>query len=265
MITNAVGTEAKLRGDLICGPKRVVSIHDVAPATFDQCRRLLALCESSGVRTTLLVVPGPWRGQQIGEHLEFQRWLDCAAVHGHEISLHGWCHEASGLGNAPSPMGQLANRFLARGCGEFADVTRSEALSLIEKGLKALANIGHYPVGFTAPGWLLSNGARRALIDLGFAYTTTHLEVVDLQHNRALRMPALCQRPDSMLTPMGAWLVRRILVSRVVQGQPVRLALHPRDIEVESLQNVTHALIQVMGSGPTTTYAKLVDYFAVVR
>lgn len=244
-------------------PTCIVSIHDVAPATFERCRRLLALCEESGVRATLLVVPGPWKSMRLHDHLEMQRWLDGAAARGHEISLHGWCHESTFIGGEANLRSRITNRVLARGCGEFADLTCDEATLLLEKGLKVMADVGHHPVGFTAPGWLLSNGARQALIDLGFAYTTTHLGVEDLRSRRTLRVPALCQRPDSVLTAVGAHLIRRMLVSRVVHGQPVRLALHPADIATDDLRYVTHSLIQVMGSRPTTTYAELVDYFAV--
>lgn len=232
-------------------PVRVVSIHDVSSVTLDLSRRLLGLCEESGVRASLLVVPGPWRGARVTEDLAFRRWLEGAAGRGHEVSLHGWTHEGGG-GRS------LADRFIARRCGEFAALDRSEALRRLERGLAVMEELGHRVEGFTAPGWLLSSDARAALVDLGFAYTTTHLSVLDLSGADPIPAPAFCQRPDSPLTGIGSRLVRRVLVARVAGGRAVRLALHPRDLSTEALTEATRTLVQVMGSGPTTTYAECI-------
>lgn len=232
-------------------PVRVVSIHDVSSVTLDVSRRLLTLCEESGVRVSLLVVPGPWRGARVTEDRSFRRWLDGAADRGHEVSLHGWTHEGGG-GRG------LANRFIARGCGEFAALDRVEALRRLECGLAVMDELGHRVEGFTAPGWLLSSGAREALVDLGFVYTTTHLSVLDLTGAEPIAVPALCQRPDSPIAGIGSRFVRRVVVARVASGRSVRLALHPADLSTESLIEATRTLVQVMGSGPTTTYADCV-------
>lgn len=233
---------------------RVVSIHDVSPVTLDRCRVLLRMCELSGVVTTLLVVPGPWRGAQPLKDPDFTEWLQAAADRGHEVSLHGWVHEGSGSG--------IANRFMARGCGEFANLTRSEAATLIIQGLEVMAALGHRPEGFTAPGWLLSGEARQALAETGFSYTTTHLGVVDLQSDQMLRAPAFCQRPNSALSHLGARLVRRIVISRAVRDLPIRLALHPEDLDDPYLRDSTQALIQIMGLSPTSTYAQRMKSFS---
>lgn len=235
-------------------PTRVVSVHDVSPATLESCRTLLKMCESSGVVTTLLVVPGPWRGADPTQDQRFIDWLNGAAERGHEVSLHGWVHQG--------PRSGIANRLVARGCGEFASVTRAQAEDLLTRGLNVLDSLGHHPVGFTAPGWLLSVGARQALTEMGFEYTTTHLGVVDLQGDRTLRVPAFCQRPDSVFSHVGARIVRRLVVSRAVQELPIRLALHPEDLHDDYLRATTQSLIQVMGLGNTSTYAHLVRYFS---
>jgi hypothetical protein len=232
-------------------PVRVVSIHDVSSASFDESRRLLELCESSGLRATLLVIPGPWRGSRPAECRSFVSWLDRAQERGHEVSMHGWCHTG---GSSRHP----ADRLLARGCGEFGALGRDEARELLELGLESMSRLGVEPVGFTAPGWLISEGSKRALVDLGFAYTTTHLSVIDFARSTSVAAPALCQRPGSVITPLGIRVVRRALVGRVAKGRSVRLALHPDDLSTEPLVEATRMLIQVMAAGPTSTYADLV-------
>ncbi|MEY2975800.1 MAG: hypothetical protein RIR49_2220 [Actinomycetota bacterium] len=232
-------------------PVRVVSIHDVAPATREACGHLLSLCEESGVLVTLLVIPGPWRGSRTLDDRAFADWLLAARDRGHEVSLHGWCHEGGVVSG-------LADRVLARGCGEFAHLSRAEARRRLESGLEVMDRIGVTPVGFTAPGWLCSEGSKQALIDLGFAYTTSHLSVIDLARSSTMPAPALCQRPGSTITSLGIRVVRRTLVGRVARGKSVRLALHPDDLSTEPLVEATRMLIQVMATGSTSTYADLV-------
>lgn len=106
---------------------------------------------------------------------------------------------------------------------------------MIIQGLEVMAALGHRPEGFTAPGWLLSGEARQALAETGFSYTTTHLGVVDLQSDQMLR---------------------------AVRDLPIRLALHPEDLDDPYLRDSKQALIQSMGLSPTSTYAQRMKSFS---
>lgn len=235
----------------------VVSIHDVAPSTFERSMALLGLVERQGIAATLLVVPGPWNGARPTDDPRFVRWLTAREADGHEVCLHGWSH-AEPVDARSSARSRLA-RLIARGCAEFADLSEEEARPRIVDGLSTLRAIGCHPVGFTPPGWLASEGALSALKSAGFMYTTSQFGVTDLMTGQVHRIPAVCQRPDSPLTAISSHLIRRILVSRVAESRDVRLALHPADLGTEALRHETTTLVQVASFGRTTTYRELVQ------
>ncbi|NCZ90931.1 MAG: DUF2334 domain-containing protein, partial [Actinobacteria bacterium] len=62
----------------------VVSVHDVAPATFERSVRILKILESRGVRASLLVIPGYWQDHGPVTNDDFARWLREAECRGHE-------------------------------------------------------------------------------------------------------------------------------------------------------------------------------------
>ena len=232
----------------------VVSIHDVHPTTSERSLELLAMVRRRGIRATLLVVPGPWRGRSLADDPALIDQLSIAAADGYELALHGWRHQP----NTPS-MRNTRNRVLARGCAEFCDLDHATAGDLIARGIDEMERHGWSPVGFTPPGWLASDAAVDALFEAGFAYTTSHLTVTDLWHDRELRIPAICQRPDSGLAGVGGWLTRHVLVRRVVQGRPIRLALHPADLDDPRTRDATIATLDIAACRPTASYAHLLE------
>ncbi|MDA2959797.1 MAG: DUF2334 domain-containing protein [Actinomycetota bacterium] len=234
----------------------VVSIHDVAPCTFAASRELVNHVQRHGIRATLLVVPGPWGGESMVPGSPFCRWLDHCQQEGHEISMHGWSHTAPD--NGVIGMGGIAARVIARGCAEFATLDRASSRQRLVAGLGAMSDAGFHPVGFTPPGWLASTPARDAIGALGFEYSTSHRLIIDHRGGERHRVPAVCQRPDSLLTSVGSRLVRRVLIGHVTSGRDVRLALHPRDLSTAALAHETITLIQVAGVASTVTYAELI-------
>lgn len=229
----------------------VVSIHDVAPATLPEASELLRLCDRHGVRSTLLVIPGPWRCGDPVADAEFQRWLRTAADNGHEVSLHGWEHVAQ-------PNSGVRERVVARGCGEFAVLAEHEAQRRIASGLQVMEQLGFGITGFTPPGWLASSGTLTAAKALGLSYVTTHRFVHDLTANYSIALPAVCQRPSSPLEPLAASVVRRYAVRRIARGLGIRIALHPADLSSAVLRESATALVQVASFARPVTYAELV-------
>lgn len=148
-----------------------VSIHDVAPATWADCLRLVeAVRAVADVPLTWLVVPHYHFRPEQSPGME--ACLNVALERGDELALHGYSHldtEAAG--------GGLRSRFLrtvyTRREGEFAALTEAEARRRLELGLEWFAARGWTPTGFVPPAWLLGAGAWRALRDAPFDYTTT--------------------------------------------------------------------------------------------
>jgi predicted deacetylase len=166
-----------------------VSIHDVAPATWADCLRLVeAVRAVADIPLTWLVVPHfHFRPEQSPA---MEACLNVALERGDELALHGYSHLDTEAGS-----GGLRARFLrnvyTRREGEFAALTEAEARRRLELGLDWFAARGWTPTGFVPPAWLLGEGAWRALRDAPFAYTTTfsHFHCLprarEPQHGRA--------------------------------------------------------------------------------
>lgn len=204
-------------------------LHDVAPATWTACERLLrALSIVPGDALTLLVVPHYHRGRRCDEPA-FRRALDPWLAGGAEVALHGYVHHDDA--HAPRAAGDwFRRRVLTAGEGEFAALARDEAAARIDAGLALMARCGWTPQGFVAPAWWLSPGARQALSQSRLRWCGTRTGLHALPDWRALRAPALGYSARS------AW--RRSMSPSIVELQrraadrdcvPVRLALHPAD------------------------------------
>jgi predicted deacetylase len=148
-----------------------VSIHDVAPATWTDCLRLVqAVRAVADIPLTWLVVPHyHFRPEQSPA---MEACLNVALERGDELALHGYSHLDTEAGG-----GGLRARFLrtvyTRREGEFAALAEAEARRRLALGLDWFAARGWTPTGFIPPAWLLGEGAWRALRDSPFAYTTT--------------------------------------------------------------------------------------------
>ena len=161
-------------------PMLCVSIHDVAPATWEECARLArAMRSAADIRLTWLVVPR-YHARPGEEHDEraMRAGLDAALARGDELALHGLTH----LDTAERSAG-LRQRFL-RGVytqreGEFAALAASEARERIALGLEWFRQRDWPVSGFVPPAWLLGEESWRVLPEFAFWYTTTFALGVD--------------------------------------------------------------------------------------
>ena len=70
-----------------------IVLHDVAPATWPQCRALLDMIDSLGnPPLTLLVVPHFHRGVGARDSRSFVDAMNARAARGDELALHGYFH-----------------------------------------------------------------------------------------------------------------------------------------------------------------------------
>ncbi len=230
-------------------PYVVISIHDVAPASFEPSRRLVELVEAIGARASLLVIPGRWRGRDLRGSADFVSWLRDAEVAGHEVVVHGWEHVAVRDHRTTVRAGRRAvNRVRTRGCAEFSSLGAEEARRRAGDALRTLVDVGTEPVGFTPPGWLASAAAMWMLRDLGFDYTTSRNAIHDLSDGRRIDVPAYCQRAASPLARPGATAVERIVRSRLGGRRPVRIALHVDDLAHPRLARSAETLLAAVAA-----------------
>jgi hypothetical protein len=219
-----------------------VSIHDVAPATWDDCLRLLdAIRAVADIPLTLLVVPR-FHGEEATPP-EYVRWLDGLLARGHELALHGYSH----WDDCPA-RGGLGNRFLrtvyTQQEGEFAAIDAAEARRRIELGL-AWFQQRNWPVaGFIAPAWLLGDGAWSALTEFRFEYTTSFSRFFLLPSRQSLFTPSLVYTARNATGRLVSPRWADVLGSILKPSPMVRLSLHPRDARYPKLLRHSQRLLE---------------------
>ncbi|WP_432993277.1 DUF2334 domain-containing protein [Dactylosporangium sp. CA-233914] len=236
-------------------------MHDVAPATAGETARWCADADSLGIPVSLLVIPGPWRGQALAEHPDYAEVLRARAAQGDELVLHGWCHQAGPEGRA---LRRAVGRAVARGAAEFAALDERQAADRLGSARSVLDRLGLRTTGFTPPGWLASPAAERALAGAGFRYTTDHFGVKNLHatgSTRARRGFALSHRPGGTGERLGAAVVRAGAAWAARRRGLVRVALHPDDLHRPGLRDDTLRAIEgaLKAGARATTYGAVVD------
>ncbi|GAB3384302.1 polysaccharide deacetylase family protein [Massilia agri] len=241
-----------------------ISIHDVAPATWDDCARLAqAIRAVADVPLTWLVVPHYHRGG--GDLRRMEAGLDALLARGDELALHGLAHLDSG-----PPARGWVERFLRERYsreGEFAALDAVEAARRIRLGLEWFAERGWPVRGFVPPAWLMGEGAWQALRDFDFDYTTTfsrfHLlraHSSDIAPDIALTAspaaaslwsPSLVyaarNRSGRLASPLLADALSLLLARRPL----IRLSLHPPDLHHPRLLRHAQATVARLLDGHT--------------
>lgn len=232
----------------------LVSVHDVAPATWDAVRDWTGHLDERGVVSTLLAVPGPWRGRPLSEDRRLLDWLWIRDCGGDEIGLHGWSHRVDRRGATAR---EAFGRCVARGAEEFWSLPAHHAATRVRDGLAVLAEADIRPVGFTPPGWLINAHARHAVLACGLTYVADHRGAAST--TRRFRAPALSHRPNGFGERAGALAMTRIAAHRAEAGLPVRIALHPDDLGRPHLRRATlDAIDSVLDAGAeATTYGRM--------
>ena len=218
-----------------------VVLHDVAASTQGACLRVLdAVRDVAGeVPATLLVVPR-FHGETPSS--DFERWLDERVARRDELALHGLTHRDDG---APEGwIDRLRRSGYTRGEGEFWALSRDEALARIDTGLAWFARHRWPLAGFVAPAWLLGPGAREAVAQRPFEYTSTLRQLVHLPDGPAITSQSVVYSTSS------AWrratsLAWNALVARGVRGNPLlRLELHPRDADFAPVRRSWQGILE---------------------
>lgn len=221
----------------------VVSIHDVSPRTRPACERILAELATLGVgATSLLVIPDHHRRGHFLKDAAFCEWLRAATERGHEAVLHGYFHQRTRR-EGETPVAKAMTRFYTADEGEFYDIDRASARSLVEKGRDEFRSIGLDPTGFIAPAWLLGAEADAVLRELGFEYTTLLGSVVDFKNDRVHRSQSLVWSVRSGWRRVVSRMWNAFLFRRLAANPLMRFSIHPVDIEHPAMWRQIRALI----------------------
>ncbi|HEU4621905.1 MAG TPA: polysaccharide deacetylase family protein [Burkholderiaceae bacterium] len=237
-------------------PTICIALHDVAPATWPQCERLLAaIDEVAPMAVTLLVVPR-WHGDRVDANSARGRsWharLESRRARGDELALHGWRH----LDDAPLPswswrpttwrhaLGErIKRRFYTAGEGEFAALDTAHAAQRLANGLAWFNAYGWRPNGFVAPAWMLGEHAWQAVSAAPFAWTTSWRHFWLMPERRSVVAPCITASARSYWrrTSSQAWM--RAYACATTRHPIVRLGLHPADATYPSLIRAWQRLI----------------------
>ena len=221
-----------------------VSVHDVAPATWSQCERLLTLADSFGVPVTLLVVPHYHRGLRSDADTGFGAALRQRVARGDEVVLHGYYHVDHGP-PPRSPRAWLRRRVYTDAEGEFDTLDTAAAADLLARGRTVLEAMRLTPAGFVPPAWLINERALEAVRRSGLRYASTRDELIDFGANApaARKGDRRIAAPSLAYSTRSAW--RRALSRRWNQARlavfaaapRLRVALHPADAQHAAVMN----------------------------
>lgn len=206
-----------------------ISLHDVAPATWPACQRLLQMLDGLGVSpVTLLVVPDYHSSGTVAQAPEFRRAIEQRLKVGDEIALHGYFHWDDSQ-PPRQPVEWFKRRVLTAAEAEFAALDLRLARARLQAGLDMLQALGWPVHGFVAPAWQLGAAARAALTELPFVYTTTRTDIWRLPQWQAFRSPSLVYSVRSCARRRLSLHWNDFLARRLSDSSLLRVSLHPVD------------------------------------
>ncbi|HEX6793461.1 MAG TPA: polysaccharide deacetylase family protein [Casimicrobiaceae bacterium] len=214
-----------------------IAVHDVSPATWPECRELLAMLDDAGASPlSLLVIPHYHYGSVVLREPAFLRAMEARLARGDELVLHGYFH-VDDAASPRTPREWFRRRMLTRREGEFAALDERAAARRIDAGIAMFDRLGWPLAGFVPPAWLLSPGTRAALSRYGgrFDYVTVRSGIFHLPGWRFERTANVWYSPDSALRrAISTCLIAREQ-SRASRAPLLRLSLHPQDARVRSV------------------------------
>lgn len=204
-------------------------LHDVAPETWPDYRGFVEAVDRLGqVPITWLVVPNFHRRNPLERDDGFRRLLDERLARGDELVLHGYFHCDDGP--PPRTPRQYVMRRLYTWEGEFYALDHPQARARLEAGVELFQRFDWPLRGFVAPAWLMSQGTRQALRELGFSYTSTPNHLYRLPDFTPIEAPGLVWSARSAWRRRLSWAVNRSREQVLQQAETLRLGLHPVDM-----------------------------------
>jgi predicted deacetylase len=230
-----------------------VAIHDVGPATLEECVELRRLLLERGIaRATLLAIPLPG-GRPFDEASpEMLEWLLERTRAGDTVAQHGClhCQMRSGW-----PTRQLVARAQGGRAAEFVGLDAAETTRAVALGREALLSAGLEPRGFIAPAYAYTRQLRREL-GRGFDWWASLWRV----HRRA--SPAQPITSPALGLGTSTWL-KRVTSPSLVEAASLaarsllRFDLHPADLDLAEHRRVIDLVLSRAGSRRPVTYDAL--------
>ena len=206
------------------------------PDRWDAVRRIVDFLARLQVgRITLLVVPGQaWHAAHVDGLRQYAR-------DGMLLAGHGWSHEIARWGGLYH---RLHGTFLSRRVAEHLALSPQEIATLVSRCHAWFAEHDlPVPDLYVPPAWAIGRVTRATLSALPFRYYEQLNGILDNVSGRLFVLPLLGYQADRR------WRVAALTVSNTLnsvyaraRGKPVRIAIHPGDLELPLEAQLEHAL-----------------------
>jgi uncharacterized protein len=234
-----------------------ISLHDVAPATLDDCANTLAFLDDLGLGPVALLVVPDYHGLGRADRDDrFASFIASRILRGDEIVLHGYRHTDT----PPRPRGireWLTRRIYTDSAGEFWQLDFGAARMRILRGLVVLRSAGWHPTGFVAPAWLMSPPALCALEEAPLQYFATRDAVVSLRSGERIAAPSLVVSTGAAWRRAVSPMWNQACLARHATSRVVRAALHPADLRYPEIETLWRRLLCQLGDRTIVTEAQL--------
>lgn len=242
----------------------IVSLHDVTPSTFARVRRQVESLSGLGVtRTSLLAIPHYHAKEKLRDDPSLVSWLKTRQEEGHEVVLHGWLHQISDLKSQISnsrPGRWFYENLYTAGEAEFLHLGYDEAHARMAQGLDMFRDLGLKARGFIAPAWLMNPEVELAAKAHGFAYTNTISEIVALSNGRRLPSRSCVWSTRAAWRRICSLGWNRLLFARLRDAEPLRISLHPSDLEYPAIwRQISHLIRSAIETRQPVTYAGWIE------
>ena len=237
----------------------VVSLHDVSPRTQTACNAILNDLEALGVmRCSLLVIPNHHGEGHFLEDSAFCEWLQARAEAGHEVVIHGYYHRRA-RPEHEDLLTRLTTRVYTAEEGEFYDIDRATAATLLSQARTDFSKLGLAPDGFIAPAWLMNAETQAVLKEGGCEYTTTLKGITDLRTGRVYKSQSLVWSVRSAWRRATSRVWNEALFRATRTSQLLRLAIHPVDLQYHDIwMQIRRILVEALRDRATFTYDRWV-------
>jgi len=239
------------RIELTAPLKALISVHDLMPETLPAVERILGRLERHRLApVTLLVVPGRgWDSTSIKALKSLER-------DGYRLAGHGWQHRAERFGGLYH---RLHGLFLSRRVAEHLALDEDGIVALIQRchdwfGEQGLA----LPDLYVPPAWAMGRiSCARLKSDCPFPLYERFDGVIDPAVEHLKPLPLLGYEADNALRAPALRLWNRWNIARARrQTLPIRIGIHPRDLELKLADELEHALAQPI---------EALDYRSLIR
>jgi len=214
----------------------LVSVHDVMPETLERVKPIIGLLERLGVfPSTLLVVPGRcWSRADLS-------YLKSLQAAGFELAGHGWRHRAERISSAWHRLHAL---LVSRNEAEHLSLSALEIAARIHACSEWFQDSGFsQPLLYVPPAWAWGELPQKALKGLPFRLYENQWGVFDALAGVYTPLPVAGYMADTRFREKALKAANRL--SRGLFAAPLRIAIHPGDLELGLAGDLERHLRQV--------------------